>query len=303
MAGLQRIDHAKVHVTQLERALQFYTEAMGLVELDRRGDTVYLGCGLDDNFDLAVAEGGTGIEHFAVRATDASVVDDYEDRLTGADVAVERVDGAEPGQVAGVRFDLPTGVPMEVVAVADEAYEHSTDTRPGRAGHAPSTVDHVQWFTPDLGADLAFLRDTVGMDVSDVAGPRDDPEIAFTRCNTLHHDIALKAMPEDGPEHASLHHLAWGFDSIDHMKLFLDTTAGHGMEFERGIGRHYAGDNLFAYFWEPGGNRFEMCAEMAVVKTPEPGHTEDYESATTAWGPGAPDSFAEGSGLVRDGED
>ena len=298
MAGLQRIENAKVHVEELDRALEFYTDAMGLVELARRDDTVYLGTGLDDNFDLAVAEGGTGIEHFAVRATDATAVDDHEDRLAADGVAVEHVDGDEPGQVAGVRFELPTGVPMEVVAVEHEAYEHSNVSHPGRAGHAPSSLDHIQWFTPDLSADLAFLRDTVDMPVSDIAGPRDDPELAFTRCNALHHDIALKAMPEDGPDHASLHHVAWGFDSIDHMKLFLDTTSGQGMEFEHGIGRHFAGDNLFAYFWEPGGNRFEMCAEQALVKTHEPAHSRDYESATLAWGPAVPESFAEGSGLV-----
>jgi len=109
----------------------------------------------------------------------------------------------------------------------------------------------------------------------------------------------LKRTPPGGPDHASLHHVAWGFDSIDHMKCFLDAVCDRGMAFERGIGRHYAGDNLYAYFWEPGGNRFEMCAEMAVVKTAEPQHTKDYETATTAWGPGAPESFSKGSGLVE----
>lgn len=298
MAELQRVEHAKVHVTDLDRAVKFYTDAMGLIEIDHDGGTAYLGCGLDENFDLAVAEGGTGIEHFAVRATDGGVVDKYESRLADAGVDTTRVDGDEPGQVAGVRFELPTGVPMEIIAVADEDYEHAHVSAPARAGHAPSTLDHVQWFTPDIDADLAFLRDTVGMYVSDLAGPLDDLEIAFARCNTMHHDAALKTMPPDGPDHASLHHVAWGFDSIDHMKLFLDTVSGRGIKFERGIGRHHAGNNLYGYFWEPGGNRFEICAEMAVVKTPEPDHSPDYESATTAWGPGAPPSFAEGSGLA-----
>lgn len=301
MEDLQRIEHAKVHVDDLNTALPFYTEAMGLVEVDRADGTVYLGCGLNDNFDLAISEGGTGIEHFAVRASEEAVVDEYETRLADRGVDVDRVDGEEPGQEAGVRLTLASGVPMEIVSVTDEAYEHSGTSDPARAGHAPSSLDHVQLFTPDVNEDIAFLRDVVGMYVSDTAGPRDDLEIAFGRCNTLHHDVALKRMPADGPDHASLHHVAWGYDGIEHMKLFLDTVCGRGMEFERGIGRHYAGNNLYAYFWEPGGNRFEICAEMAVVKTDEPQHTVDYETATTAWGPGAPESFDEGSGLV--GED
>jgi catechol 2,3-dioxygenase len=299
MGEIHRIEHTKIHVSDLNRAVEFYTDAMGLIEIARKSGTIYLGCGLNGNFQLAVAEGDTGIEHFAVRATDAEAVDEYEDRLREEDVATERVDADEPGQVAGVRFKLPTDVPMEIVAVEDQEYEHAEISAADRAGHAPSTIDHVQWFTPSVRDDMEFLRDVVGMPISDTAGPEDDLEMAFARCNALHHDVALKAMPEDGPDHASLHHVAWGFDSLEHMKVFLDTVCHRGMEFERGIGRHYAGNNLYSYFWEPGGNRFELCAEMAVVKTPEPNHSPNYETATTAWGPGAPDSFSEGSGLVN----
>jgi catechol 2,3-dioxygenase len=299
MEGLQRIEHASIHVEDLDDAIEFYTSAMGLTEVDRVEGTVYLGTGLTENFELAVTEGGTGIEHFAVRADDPDVVSEYEARLEERDIGSERVDGDEPGQLTGIRFEMPSGVPMEIVTVADEAYQHAELSAAGRAGHAPSSIDHVQLFTPDIDADLDFLRDDLGMRVSDIAGPLDDLEVAFARCNTLHHDVALKKMPPDGPDHASLHHVAWGFDDISHLKVFLDTVCGRGMEFERGIGRHYAGNNLYAYIWEPGGNRFELCAEMAVVKTAEPNHSEDYETATTAWGPEAPESFSEGSGLVR----
>lgn len=41
-----------------------------------------------------------------------------------------------------------------------------------------------------------FLREVAGLCVSDIAGPRDSPENAFLRCNTLHHDI----VPEHEPE-------------------------------------------------------------------------------------------------------
>ena len=104
MTGLQRIEHAKVHVDDLEPALDFYTGAMGLVEIARQDDTVYLGCGFDDNFDFAVSEGGTGIEHFAVRATDSSVVDDYAARLDGE--GVDAVATGDPVVRANVQDEL-----------------------------------------------------------------------------------------------------------------------------------------------------------------------------------------------------
>ncbi|GAA0273982.1 VOC family protein [Halobacterium noricense] len=301
MTGLERIDHAKLHVQDLDTAVDFYTSAMGLVELSRRNRTAYLSTGLEGSFDLAVAEGGTGVEHVALRATNEAVVNQFAERLSSHDLDITRTGGTGPGIQESVRFKLPSGVPVEIVSIEEPEYSHADVSDLGRAGHAPSAIDHIQFFTPDLPADLSFLRDTVGLAVSDIAGPRDDPEIAFTRCNTFHHDIALKAKPE--LSHTSLHHFAWGFDSLEHMKVFLDTVTNRGSEFERGIGRHFAGNNLYAYIWEPGGNRFELCAEMAAVRTETVNHVEDYESATTAWGPSAPPSFETGSGLVRSDDD
>lgn len=300
MADLHRIEHATLGVGDLEAAQAFYTGSLGLVELDRRDETVYLGCGRDGNYDLALRPDGPGIEHFAVRATAPTVVDEVEARLAGRDVATERTDEVEPGQVAGVRFTLPSGVPMEVVAVADDRYQHYEDPHPGRAVGAPSDLDHIQFLSPDLPADLGFLTDVVGLLPSELAGPRSDPEIAFARCNAFHHDVALKSAAAVGEtDETSLHHLAFAFDSADALVSIVDAAVHGGAEFERGIGRHYGGNNLFAYLWTPGGNRIELCTQMATVTRPDPDHSADYETATTAWGPGAPDSFARGSGLVR----
>ena len=293
MADIQRIEHAKVHVRDLDVALAFYTDAMGLVEVDRTSETVYLGCGLDGNFDLAVSEGGTGIEHVAVRASDATVVDDYEDRLSGRGVDVHRVDGDEPGQAAGVRFELPSGVPMEVVAVADGAYEHATASTDGRAGQAPSTLDHVQLFTPDVNEDLAFLRDVVGLRISDVGETEEGAwRMAFTRVTDYHHDVALFDDPDD-----SLHHLAWEMNDVSHLTAFADHLASRGHRLEVSPVRHGPGSNVAAYFQEPGGNRFEITTE---VETVDP----DAEMVTHAaadvpfcvWGGQVPpESFREGS--------
>lgn len=300
MADLHRIEHATIGVTDLDAARSFYTEGLGLLELAREGDAVYLGCGRDDNYDLALVEGDTGIEHFAVRATDGDVVDAYEQRLKSLTVPFERTDGDEPGQEAGIRFRLPSGVAMEVVAVADENYQHYEASRAGRGGQAPSDVDHIQFLSPDVRADLDFLGDVAGFLISEVVGPEDDPEIAFARCNAFHHDVALKSAPALGEtDETSLHHVAFGFDSVDHLTTFVDAAVGAGADFERGIGRHHGGNNIYAYLWTPGGNRLELCTQMATITRTAPEYVEDYERATTAWGPGAPDSFGEGSGMWR----
>lgn len=299
MADLHRVEHARIGVEDLDAAVSFYTEGLGLVELEETEGAVYLGCGRDDNYDVALTEGSTGIEHFAVRATDASVVDEYEQRLADADVPMERTDAAEPGQEAGIRFSLPSGVDMEVVAVADNPYHHYEEANPSRSGQAPADLNHVQFLTPDVEADMAFLRDTVGLKISEIAGPREDPEIAFARCNVFHHDIALKSSEVLGEtDETSLHHLAFSFDSVDHLVTFVDSAINAGCDFERGIGRHHGGNNIYAYVWTPGGNRLELNTQMATLTQEEPTISEDFESATLAWGQDTPESFKEGSGLA-----
>lgn len=300
MVDIHRIEHARIGVEDLTTASSFYRDGLGLVKLEESDGVVYLGCGRDDNYDVALVEGETGIEHFAVRATDAGVVDAYERRLADSEVATERTDGAEPGQEAGVRFSLPSGVDMEVVAVADDPYHHYEEAHPSRGGQAPVDLNHIQFLTPDLESDMVFLRDTARLKISEIAGPREDPEIAFARCNTYHHDVALKSSDALGEtDETSLHHLAFGFDSVDHLVNAVDSAVNAGCEFERGIGRHYGGNNIYAYLWTPGGNRLEFNTQMATLLREEPVLSEDYESATTAWGPEAPESFKKGSGLIR----
>lgn len=189
---------------------------------------------------------------------------------------------------------------MEVVAVADDEYQHYEKVRPSRGGQAPADVDHIQFLTPNIAADMEFLREIAGLTISEIAGEPAAPEIAFARCNAFHHDVALKSSEALGEtDGTSLHHLAFGFDSADHLVNFIDSAVNAGGEFERGIGRHHGGNNLYAYLWTPGGNRLELCTQMATLTREEPEVVEDYASATTAWGPEAPESFKRGSGLIH----
>ncbi|RQH02398.1 VOC family protein [Natrarchaeobius oligotrophus] len=296
MPSAQRIEHVHVKVEELDSAVPFYTDVMGLVEQDRSDGTVYLGCGLDENFDLAVSEGGTGLDHVAVRVESEDEVESYEARLTDEGVDVRRTDGEEPGQGVGVQFETPTGKRVEFVTVEDWAYFHSDEAQDGRLGVTPPDLDHVTLMSPDVQADAEFLRDVVDFKISNViVAEENDDEWggAFTRHGVHHHDIAFLG----GPPEYSMHHVAWEMESTEQMRMFVDRINQHGQELELGIGRHYVGDSIFSYFWEPGGNRFELAAGVADVDpNAEPGFYT-FEEALSAWGPIIPpESFtSEGS--------
>ncbi len=99
MSGVRGFEHARLRTPNLEVAVAFYREVMGLVALDRDEETVYLGAGADKNFDLALIEGGTGIEHFALRVDRADDLDRHERAAHNAGLAPERGPGEGPGEL------------------------------------------------------------------------------------------------------------------------------------------------------------------------------------------------------------
>lgn len=85
------------------------------------------------------------------------------------------------------------------------------------------------------------------------------------------------------------------------MVQIIDCVRQSGVSLELGIGRHYAGDNIYAYFQAPDGHRLELTFQMAELDgdTP-PSIVDSPEDAITAWRDDfdIPDSFLKGSGLV-----
>lgn len=302
MAGVRRLEHVGLQVNDLERAVEFYTNTVGLVEYERDDDTVYLGCGLDKNFDLAVVEGGTGVEHFAIRAAE-NQFEQYLDQLDEHGVDTSRTDGMEPGQQKGVRFDLPAEtLSMEIVTTEDARYHNPADVgslstsaavNEARSPVTPVDLSHITAMTPDPEGDVEFLRDVLEFRVSDI-GVTPDGEwvMAFTRAGDYHHDVALFDDPDD-----TLHHLAWEMKDLSHIKEFADHHAAEGNRFEIGPVRHGPGSNIAAYFQEPGGNRFEITTEVeTVVPDAEPETHLASEVPFCVWSETTPSkSFHEGS--------
>jgi len=298
MTGTRVLEHTVLRVTGLDEALTFYTDVMGLVELDRDDGVVYLGCGLDKNYDLGLTESGTGVEHFAIRVPDSETLADYERRLDEAGVDVTKTDGNEPSQSEGIRFQLPSGVDMELVTVEDSDYLHPTQAAEGRGGIAPRNLDHINLMSHCVDGDVAFLTDHLDFKVSDKIIHDDGSSFqSWLRFGRFHHDAGFTET--DDPDE-TLHHLGFDLDSMEHIKRFCDRLAQHGYRLELGPSRHNAGANLFAYVWAPGGNRIELSAEMATLdEAAETGVRElDREDNTvSSWGGGVapPETFSEGS--------
>lgn len=288
MTGEQKLEHARLYVNDLDEAYSFYTETLGLSEIGREEGVVYLGCGYDERFDLAIEEGGTGIDHFAVRADDAAEIDAAERNLADAGVETVRSAGDEPRVTDCLRFDLPSGTGVEVVNVERQGYKHPTNgPQPARPGVTPLDIDHVNLMNTDIRADIELLVDQLpSFRLSEVVQTGDGEwQLGFGRYGASHHDVG-GSLTDD--EAYSLHHVAFQTVDIAHMKTLIDAVTATSVSLEAGITRHGGGSNIAAYFRAPGGNRIEIDTEMAMVDdATEPIFHDGREAAFSAWG-GAP---------------
>jgi catechol 2,3-dioxygenase len=293
---VQAYEHAEIAVRDLPAALDFCIGPLGLIEIARQGDVVYLGCGYDHNYDLALRAGGTGMRHFAMRVASSDELDHIEDRVGATGIRTERRHDAEPGQPDAVRFPLPGGHLIEFATVSDSRYIEQYRPAMRVKAHAPLDSDHINLVARNVKELVEYLCRELDFMLSDYTQPEPDGDwlMAWLRRSPGHHDVGINAASAAGQ---TLHHVAFAYASIDHLKLALDTLAAAGHKLELGLGRHPVGANLYAYLWTPGGNRFELCAEGAIlVEATPPRLWRNIEETLDAWGtPAVPASFALGS--------
>lgn len=286
MAGSLKLAHVEVRTSDIEASVNYYTDAWGMVKVADTGETKYLGFGMDEHFDIAVTDGTTGFDHFAIQATTAEI-EACESRLDDRNLAYKRIDGVEPGHPAGLRFTLPSGIPIELVTTPTSSYHRSASPAlEGRQDDGPRDLHHIGLSTPKLREDAQFLVSMADLTVTEVRGTETQWDAAWLRRGDMHHDVSL--IGTDPSEPGGLHHVAVDLRSADHMVHFLDKLSRYGVDLELGIGRHAIGDNLFAYFKTPDGYRYELSAEMASVDS---GTTEFSELPTSTWGANVPDHF------------
>lgn len=297
--SIQKLSHAHLGVTDVDEALTFHTQVLGLTELARDGETVFLGCGLDDKYDVALTPGGTGLERMAFDVTSQEDLTHYAGRLKEAGVEAELLSDAEPGVAQALRFTLPSGHVMELVTLRENPHylRVGMPVHPRNVGVAPIDIEHITVHVADGRGLVEFVRDVLDFRVSDVFEPA--PGVwaaAWTHTSDNHHDLAT--LPPGG-EGATLHHLAWTLDGIDHMKRAADLLGHAGVPVEVGPGRHTIGSNLFTYFHVPGGNRYELSAEIGRaadrVSGPTMWSAEEFARGFSAWGQAPPESFQLGS--------
>lgn len=267
-----------IGVPDLALAEHFYTETWNLSVVARTTEAVYLR--------------GSGAAHhiLALHASDRSDVRSVDFNVPTLDALSElacTVAGNGGRVVSGPEAVVEPGGGVQLVAVDPQGrvlrFIHSDARWPDTADSAdkPIKITHVVFNSENVSVAQAFFEQALGFRLSDRTRI-----MAFMRCGSDHHSIALADAQEN-----SLNHVAFVMPDLDSVMRGGGRMNDAGYPIAWGVGRHGPGDNVFAYFLGPFDFVIEYTAEVQQVDdTYKTGGPDDWK-----WPPGRIDQWGIGT--------
>ncbi len=263
MAGILRLSHAEVRVPDVELALAYYVEVVGLIQVDRDADRVYLKAWDEhQHHSLILVSAPTyGLESVGFKVEHATDLDSLAARVEAAGIAITRYQRGALGLGSGdvVRFRSPSGHTVDLVHGMQQVGNGLPLLNPpigpdGLHGMHPPRLDHIFLMCEDVDGVTEFFRDVLGFRMTEQIIADDGYQLAtFLERNHSTHDIAFLTGPDGG-----FHHLAFWVDDWNELRYGADTCAFHGITVDAGPTRHGATRGCGLYFFDPAGNRNEL---------------------------------------------
>ena len=294
MGGLHRLVGMRIGVPDPDALGAYYQE---------------LGLTTDGGGGFAASDGGTQVivdDHpfrrllqVHVAADDEATLDATARRLADRGLSSSMVDGAltvvEPSTQVQFVIRVAERAPTSVAPSPEpENRPGLTVRRNARAAgvfgapRPPRRLGHLVIGTPDLAATRDVLTEGLGFKVSDQM----EGVIAFLRCSTDHHNVALV-----GSSVPLLQHYSWECDDVDHVghaatALLRADPQRHAW----GFGRHFIGSNYYWYLRDPSGSFVELYSDMDVIDDDDAWEssgrtTFGFEHVANSWGPDIPAEF------------
>lgn len=268
MVRVAGLAHIALNVTDLAAATDFYTEQWGLRLVETDGNRSYLKAADPRHHAVSIeAAPERSMRHVAFEVRHREDLDEAVARAGayGGGVVREPAEASEPGhRYSAVLYD-PDGNVIELLWGAEKVSDQHTGPIV-----TPRKLGHVVLNTPN-GPDMEQFYAFLGLMVSD----RTSRGMAFLRCNTDHHTLALVNSRRTGLQHA-----AFDVVHMDNVMRALAALERSGTPCIWGPGRHGPGHNIFTYYTDPAGNILELYAEMEQVE-----EADDTPLEEKFWGP------------------
>lgn len=271
-----------LNVPDLQHAEDFFCRTWHLAVADRAPGVVYLrGTGQDHHL-IALHQGGehAQIKYITLRAHSARALHEVATLVVqhGGRVVKPAAPSADPAGGTSLTLADPHGRVFELV-VGD-----SLRSSPSEEADQPMRLAHVVLNSHDVEASRAFLEQVLDFSMSDRT-----KIMAFMRCNSDHHSIALGDTDND-----ALNHIAFLMPDLESVMRGGGRMRDAGYGIEWGPGRHGPGHNAFNYFVGPFDLVIEYTAEVQQIddsyKVGQPSDWKWPEGRVDHWGISQPPS-------------
>jgi catechol 2,3-dioxygenase len=260
--GILRLGHVEVRVPDLELAAAYYTEVLGLREVARQGDRVFLKAWdeHDHHSVVLVYAPRYGLDHMGWKVEELDDLETFESRLENYGCSVSRLSpGDELAMGPGIRFETPSGHHCELYYGMEKVGNGLPKTNPPPVpndliGIAPPRLDHLLLTAEEVGDAGRFYQECLGFRLTEqvITGEGHQLAVFLERTHTPH-DMALVRGANGG-----LHHFAFWLDNFSDLARAADILRINGVEIDIGPTRHGITRGHTIYFFDPLGNRNEV---------------------------------------------
>ncbi len=251
-AHIAALRSVALNVPDLKLAEDFFTRVWNLDVADRAEGAIYLrGSGSDHHLlALHAAAGAAQIRHVTLRTHSRQSLDAVAAQVTpaGGRILQEVAALNEPGGGVALTLTDPDGRIFRLV--------HGDVQVPAtRQRDKPLRLAHVVLNSDKVDATLGFMQQVFDFSLSDRTRI-----MAFMRCNSDHHSLAL-----GDTDNNALNHIAFLMPDVDAVMRGGGRMKDAGYGIEWGPGRHGPGDNAFNYFVGPFDVVIEYTAEVQQI--------------------------------------
>lgn len=278
---LSRLGHVALETPDLEESVWFFRDVLGLEEVERSDETVYLRSLRDwehHTVSLTQADSG-GIDHIAWRASEPDDLQAFADQFEADGVDIEWIDaGEETGQGEAIRFQTDQGHRFEIyydVEKPDAPEERRSRLanrvydEPGSNRIAPRRIDHVNLQVNDPASFTTWMEDTLDFRLNEYFDKADGTRHgSWMSVTPLTHDVGFHPNP-DGDE-PRFHHIAYYVETIQDLFEAADHFRENGIELDAGPGQHAITQAKFLYVKDPASNvRVELYTGGYLIFDPD----------------------------------
>ena len=260
--GIYRVGFTELQVPDLELAAAYYTEVLGLREVEREGDAVYLkGWDEHDHHSVVLKYAPRhGLEQFGWKVERLDDLEHFEKAAERWGCKVERLaEGEIKAAGPAIRFETPSGHRCVLYYRMRQVGNGLPKTNPppmplDLVGIAPKSLDHCLLLAEDVGEAGRFFREVLGFRLTEQILSGEGHQLAaFLERSHTSHDVAFVKGTNGG-----LHHVSFWLDNISDVYRAADILSINGVEIEIGPTRHGISRGQTVYFFDPSGNRNEV---------------------------------------------